>query len=107
MAVGEVRIGDIGFIFNFTVKDQDGDPVDVSTATTKKIILRKPDGSAMIDDVAFTSTGSDGKVRWWVSSGELDQVGDWQFQLYLVLSVNTYHSDIHNVFVHPNLPEPS
>ena len=38
-----IHKGDIGTIFRGTVKDSDGDAIDVSTATVKYIYFKKPD----------------------------------------------------------------
>ena len=39
-----VRKDDKGTVLRLTVKDENGDAIDVSSATTKEIYLRKPDG---------------------------------------------------------------
>jgi hypothetical protein len=99
----EVHVGDIGTVFEITVKDEDGVVVDISAATTKQFIFAKPGGTKVSKDASFVVNGTDGKLKYVTASGDLDESGDWQLQVYVVMPTGTWHSDIVLVSVCGNL----
>lgn len=103
MAAGEVRLGDIGTDFEFTIKNQDGTAQDISAATTKQIIFKKPDLTTSTKTAVLVNTGTDGKMKYKTISGDLDQIGAWSVQARVVLSTDDFKSDIATFSVHPNL----
>ncbi len=104
MSKKEIHVGDIGTVFERTVKDQDGNVVDVSTATTKDFIYTKSDGSKVTKDTEFTNDGSDGKLRYVTIADDLDIEGDWKLQVHVVLpGIGEWWSDISSFRVHGNL----
>lgn len=76
------RVNDNGTKFDITVKDS-GLAVDISGATVKKIIFRKPSGEKIAKDAVFVTDGKDGKLRYVVAAGDLDAAGSWALQIYL------------------------
>ena len=102
MSANEVHIGDIGTIFELTVMDG-ASVVDVSTATTKEIVFRKPDGSTATKTAAFTTNGSDGKIRYTTVALDLSVAGDWAVQAHVVLPTGEWRSDLSTFRVYPNL----
>lgn len=104
MAAGEVHIGDIGTIFLVTFKDGNK-LVDISPATTKSLRFKKPDGTELTVGGSFTSSdyGVSGLLQYAAVSGDINQVGTWRVQGYLISSGNLYQSDIGTFKVHPNL----
>jgi len=102
MAADEIHLNDIGTTFLITVQDA-SITTDISSAVTKQIIFRKPDGSILTVDGSFTTDGIDGKVQYSTVSGDLNQTGLWKLQVYLVFSGGSWKSDIQSFTVFPNL----
>jgi hypothetical protein len=76
-------VGDIGINIDYQFIDEDGDPVDVSLATTITIYLQAPDGTQKNFGASFVGDGSDGWIRYTtVATSDLDQAGRWQIQGY-------------------------
>jgi len=108
MTTGQIFVGDIGTIFEATIKDQAGAVVDISTATTKQILFKKPTGVVLTKTASFTTTGSDGKIRYTTIAGDLDVSGvwsttnpGWQWEAYVVMPSGSWHSDICQFSVYP------
>jgi hypothetical protein len=57
--------------------------LDISSATTKQIIIHKPDGTHLIRDVNFVTDGTDGKIYYLTVTGDLDQSGEYMTQSYV------------------------
>lgn len=102
MSAGEVHVGDVGTVFTFTIK-QAGVVIPVSSATTKEVMFKKPDGSKMTRTAEFVNGGAEGQVKYVTVAGDLDQSGDWQIQAYLVMPGRENYSDISTLVVFPNL----
>jgi hypothetical protein len=98
----EVHVGDIGTVFEVTIQES-GVTLDISTATTKQIILRKPSGASMTKTAAFSTDGKDGKIRYASISGDLDVAGKWSLQAYLATPAWQGKSDIQALQVYANL----
>lgn len=76
----DIHVGDVGTVFVVTIQD-DGVPVDLSTGTSASniMIFRKPDGEVLRVSTNFYSDGSDGKIKYTVSSSSvIDQYGTWK-----------------------------
>ena len=102
MPANEIHQNDIGTAFTITI--QDGTTaVDISTATTKKIVFKKPSGTKLPYDTAFVSDGTDGKIKYNVVAGDLDEVGTYKLQSYVVISDGTFYTDITSFKVYRNL----
>lgn len=94
----------IGVVIICTITE-DGSAVDVSTVSTKQIILQKPDGSAALTKTAsFTNTGTDGKIQYTTISGDLNVTGIWNIQGAIVFSGGfSGRSDVQQFEVKGNL----
>lgn len=97
------HVGDIGTPFIATVRDQAGAIVDISTATTKQLVFKKPDGTVVPKAASFVATGADGQMQYVTLANDLDAAGSWQVQGYVVLAGGTWHTDVHRFIVSPNL----
>jgi hypothetical protein len=100
--VEEIHFGDIGTILESTIKNINS-PVDISSATTKNILLQKPSGAILTKAGNFTTDGTDGLLDYTTISGDLDESGVWQIQAHVILGSGDWHSDIKNFSVFPNL----
>lgn len=103
MAEDEIHKFDIGTILTTTIKDGIG-VVNISDATTKTIILGKPDGTKLTNAGTLTTDGEDGKMYYSTVANDLDQIGWWKIQGYIVSSNGgEWRSDIGNFEVHKNI----
>ena len=103
MAANEIHQNDIGTVFEVTL--QDGEVVvDISTATTKEIVFRKPNAGAVLTRAAtFKTDGTDGILQYVTVSGDLDTVGEWHIQSHVIISAGEWRSDIGTFDVLGNL----
>lgn len=106
----EVHLNDIGTIFRATINDCDEtlDPaaqvvLDISSATTTELIFEKPSGATLTKTATFTTDGTDGQIEYATISGDLDEIGTWRIQAYIVLPSGSWRSDIGCFTVHENL----
>lgn len=102
MAQPEIHVGDIGTTFEVTLK-QSAAVVDLSSATVKQIYFMKPDGSTLTKTASFTTDGTDGKIYYNTTTGDLDTAGDWQLQAVVTFGASVWHSSIAAFAVFPNL----
>ena len=90
--MADIFVGDTP-ILERVITDQDGAIVDVSTASLKQIILGRPNGGGSLTKTAtFTTNGVDGKIRYQIVS-ELDVPGIWQWEGYVEIGIQKYHTD--------------
>lgn len=102
MATEEIHVGDIGTIFRITV-NSDSSPLDISAASTKQIIFRKPDGNIMTKDAAFYTDGTDGIIQYATLEDDLSIAGTWKIQALVALPSGNWRSSISEVTVYANL----
>ena len=99
----EVHKNDVGTILELELKD-DGVVVNISSQTSLKIFLRKPDGVVLEKTAALSSDGADGKMRY-VVIDELDQTGMWEMQGEVTLTspAGTWRTSAFEFRVYENL----
>lgn len=95
MGLGTSFVGDAGTNIVLTYKDQDGVVVNISTATTQQIVLKKPDGTKLTKTTIFVTDGTDGKAKYVVVAGDFSEEGVWKLQGKVILTTGTWYSDIH------------
>lgn len=83
--VKDIWVGDIGTIFRGTIIDS-GSAIDIQSATVKKIVFVKPDGTEMEKDAAFTTDGTDGQIEYQTVSGDLSAPGVWSYYAKITYS---------------------
>ena len=103
MAANEIRVGDIGTVFYGTILDQDSTVLDISTATTKQLIMLLPDGTKLEKTATFYTDGSDGKLQYTIASGDLSIPGVYRLQWYIVMPSGSWKTDIKTMKVYSNL----
>ena len=103
MAANEIHLYDIGTQFDVTVKDN-ATTLNVSSACIKQFEFLKPSRAKVTVAASFNTTGSDGKLCYTTAASNfLNEIGDWQLQVYLEMSTGIWHSDIHAFRVYGNL----
>ena len=102
MPANEIHLNDIGTKFLVTITDGSS-AVDVSTASTKQIIIKKPSGSKLTKTASFNSDGSDGKIYYTTVTDDLDEAGSHKLQGKVIISDGTFYTDIQTFKVYRNL----
>ena len=78
-----VRAGAIGLVIELRLRE-DGAAVNLSTATVKKLVCKKPSGALAEFTAAFVTDGSDGKLKYvTLATSDIDELGDWRIAAYL------------------------
>ena len=105
MPQGEMRVGDIGTVLIFTLKETESEEIlNISTATVKTILLKKPDGTVLTKTASFVTDGSDGKLKYKTISGDISIAGIWEAQAYIeMVAGEKWHSDTIVIKVFNNL----
>lgn len=102
MACTEVRMGDIGTVIEITVIDC-GSVVNLSTATTKELIFKNPDGIIKTTTAGFVTDGTDGKIAYTTVADFLDVEGTWKVQANIIMPSWTGRSSVSTFTVKSNL----
>lgn len=90
---------DDGTIIKVTIND-----TDISSATIKNLIFKKPeDGKVIIRAASFFTDGTDGILTYTILESELDQVGTWQVQVQISITSGNFRSSISSFEVEANL----
>jgi hypothetical protein len=81
-----VVCGEFGKTITLTCKDEDGAVQDISAYTgTKTVVARSPSQKVVTATASFYGTGTDGKVTFSFASGDIDELGEWDGQLELLI----------------------
>lgn len=100
----KIHVGDVGTVFEATVKDQDGEVVDISLAGSKIMIFKKPSGTVVLKGAAFVTDGTDGKMKYVTSTtADLDEAGGYELQGHVAIGAGDWHTDTVNFVVYSNL----
>jgi hypothetical protein len=79
-----IQVGDSGT--QIIVKVREGSRrLDLSAATSLRLVLSKPDGNVVARDAALLTDGTDGAIFYVTAPGEVDQPGLWHVQVELAL----------------------
>ena len=99
-----IHVGDVGTIFRLTIVENDGTTVvPVQTATVKKILFKKSDGTKVTKDAAFYTNGSDGIIQYTGIASDINVAGVWLMQGYVEMPSGKFYSETVRFVVHENL----
>jgi len=100
---------DIGTVFEVTMLNAEtGAAIDISAVTTKQIIFGSPGGTVKTRLGTFSTTGTDGKLKYQVIANDIDEAGDWTYQGKVVwASGESFHSPKKQFKVLSNIESPS
>lgn len=98
-----IHQNDIGTELQICIKNCSNVVIDISTATTKQIILKKPSGATLTKTASFVTDGSDGLISYLTISGDLDEVGTWKIQGIVMIGGNIWHSSFESFRVYRNI----
>ena len=96
------QVSDIGVTLVVTIT-KDGTAQDVSTATTKELIIRTPLGVTLPKAASFATTGSDGKIQYTTLAGDLATAGLYSIQAHVVYGSVDLHTEVSTFSVKANL----
>ena len=97
-----LHLSDYGFAITIIMVEE-GVALDISTASTKQFVFKRPDGITTTVTAVFTTTGTDGSLYYTVPTGFLNIVGQWKVQAIATFAAAKYHSDITTFTVTDNL----
>ena len=98
----QIHVGDIGTTLIVTILEN-GSVVDISSATSLQIVIRKPDATTLTKTGVFTTDGTDGKMQYVSIAGDFDQSGNYRIQGKVELTGGNYSSSVGSFKVHCNL----
>jgi hypothetical protein len=75
-----IQNGLAGLVLKLQFVDINDDPIDISAASNKEIIFKKPSGGLLVATATFTTDGSDGVIQYIITEGDIDEPGDWYIQ---------------------------
>jgi hypothetical protein len=109
----DIHVDDIGTEFLATMVEYISGvetPVDIADSIRKEITFRKPDGTVLIKTAVYTpatsggtGTGSDGKISYFSSTGDLDLPGTYRVQGIVANPSGKWSSSIDKFKVERNL----
>jgi hypothetical protein len=98
----EIHQNDIGTTFRATLYN-DTTLLDISNATARTLVFKKPDGTILNATATFYTDGTDGIIQYIAASGDVNQSGEWFIQADISISGSVFHSDIQRFTVYRNL----
>lgn len=92
--MASVRVGDLGVTLQLTCQEG-GSALDVSSATTKQIKLKRPDTSVVTYTASFVGDGTDGQIEATTATGTSDFAKPGTYQVYARLVIGSWdgHTD--------------
>ena len=105
MTVPVIQVDNIGTVFRFTVLDQDGAIVDLSSNTLLEVIFKtSPEVAGFVRTGVLTTDGTDGKFEYVTIAGDLSVAGElWQRQGKVIVPLGTFWTNVVQFPVKPNL----
>ena len=98
----KIHLNDVGTSIRVRLQE-DGVNVDISTATTTLIFLKKPSGTTTQYTATFVTDGSDGLMHYISVSGDIDEVGTWRGQGFVILPQGEFFTERQSFKVNSNL----
>jgi hypothetical protein len=99
----KIQVGAVNFLIELQLKEGYG-ILDISSATTKNIIIEKPDDTIMIVPGSFITDGKDGLLYYRTQVGDLNQDGLYNVQANIEMPDFQGYSTPVSFEVFPNLP---
>ena len=96
-----IVVGQGGEALQFTIKDSDGNAVDISAYSgTKTAYLRSPEALLTKTYTAtFVNSGTDGQIQFTPSTGDIDRPGTWELQFKLTAASVVRYTEVAKVNV--------
>lgn len=104
--MSEIHVGDIGTQIILTITDNRV-AKDISNASSRVFRFSDPSGNTFDRNASFYTNGEDGKLRYNLASGDIDEAGVWHVQAIITTPNGTWHSEVLRVQVRANLSNPA
>lgn len=98
-----VQRNNVGTVFRVTFTTCAGVALDISSATTKEIIFKSPDGTRTAKTGSYTNTGTDGKLEYSSEADFLSEAGEWSIQGHVIIGSQNFHTTVGTFTVAKNL----
>jgi hypothetical protein len=98
----QIQEGDIGTKLLVTITDDDV-IVNISSASSLSIFIKKPDGSILTRSGTFETNGTDGKMYYTTVSGDINTSGSYKIQGRVTLSNGSFYTSTATFKVNRNL----
>ena len=98
----QIHVDDVGTTLIGTFSDC-GSAIDISSASSIQMIIRKPDQTRLTKTATFVTDGTDGQVQYVSIAGDFDQAGNYKIQGLVVDGGATYYSSISTFKVYCNI----
>jgi len=98
-----IQVGATNLLITLEIKEGYA-PLNISSATTKNIIIEKPDDTIITTTGSFITDGSDGLLYYRTSATDINQAGIYNVQAYLVMPDFTGYSTPVSFTAYANLP---
>ncbi len=100
----QVHVEDVGTELIDTLKDEDRTVINISTATAKKIQIKRPDGTVIGPfDAAFDSSGTDGKIKYVSLITTFTIPGVYEYQFWVTIASKPFYGNTQQLTVYPNI----
>lgn len=103
----DLHEGDYGTVLEIEVVEENElgelEAVNISSGTTLQFKFIAPNGTELTKTSVLTTDGSDGKMRYIIEPGFLNQTGIWQWMGFLALANWTGHTAQTEFYVNPVL----
>ena len=106
----EIHSEDFGSVFEFEIRNQRKELLDLSDALATEVIFMRPDGSSfsrpaqLLDSASSGSLpGTDGVMFYVIQQGDLSPAGTWFVQVFVALDGGAWSSTVSHFIVFPNL----
>ena len=103
MSQPEIHASDIGTVFSVTVKDSDGNAIDISSVVMKNFYFLKPSDSVLTKVAAFGTDGTDGVLQYTTIAGDINEDGRWRLQAHISDASSDLHTNIIEFDIYGNL----
>lgn len=104
MAVHE---GNVNTVFEVTMVDENGDPLELAGATLTEIRF-EGDDKVGVERTATVTDAANGVMEYATLDGDLDAFGAWKYQGHVVLSGSNgeFYSQVFSFTLHKNIDVP-
>lgn len=98
-----VQFGDTGVLIDILVTDYDEEIIDVSSATAKVVLFKKPSGRVASRTLDFLTDGIDGRLKYTTVANDLDECGVWMIQVSITMPSSSWRTEVGSFRVNPNI----
>lgn len=102
----EIHVGDEGTQFISTVYNQDEEAFNLTTATLLKFRFESPSHVSIDKTASLYTSGLDGKMVYITEASLFSIAGGWRYQGIITFAGGTWHTNIIEFTVYPNIDAP-